>query len=50
MQGTELVVTAPLCFTSGSFYISMKISYPPSAGTSVLVCGQSIIHNHSNSF
>ena len=42
MQGTELVVTVALCFTSGGFHISTKISYPVSAGTSVLVCDQSI--------
>jgi hypothetical protein len=42
MQGTELVVTAPLCLASGDFHISTKISYSASAGTSVLVCGQSI--------
>ncbi len=43
MQGAELVVTSTLCFTSGGFHVSTKISYPASAGTSVLVCGQSII-------
>jgi len=43
MQGTELVVTSTLSLASGSFHISTKISYPASAGTSVLVCGQSII-------
>jgi len=42
MQGTELVVTAPLCLASGDFHISTKISYSASAGTSVLVCDQSI--------
>ena len=42
MQDTELVVTATLCFASGGFHISTKNSYPGSAGTSVLVCGQSI--------
>jgi len=29
MQGTELVVMAALCFTSGGFHISMKIHIPP---------------------
>ena len=43
MQDTELVVTATLCFASGGFHISTKNSYPGSAGTSVLVCGQSFI-------
>jgi hypothetical protein len=43
LQGTELVVTAILSFTSGGFHISMKNSYPASAGTSVLVCGQSTV-------
>ena len=42
MQGTELVVKAILCFASGGFNVSTKNSYPASAGTSVLVCGQSI--------
>jgi len=42
MQDTELVVTATLCFASGGFHISTKNSYPGSAGTSVLVCGQSV--------
>ena len=50
MQDTELVVTAALCIAGGGFHISTKDSYPGSAGTSVLVCGQSIIHNHFNSF
>ncbi len=31
-----------LCFASGCFHISTKNSYPASAGTSVLVCGQSV--------
>jgi len=42
MQGTELVVTATLCFTSGGFHISTKNSNPASAGKYVLVCGQSV--------
>jgi len=42
MQDTELVVTVILCIASGGFHISTKNSYPASAGTSVLVCGQSI--------
>jgi len=42
MQDTELVVTVTLCFASGGFHISTKNSNPASAGTSVLVCGQSI--------
>ncbi len=46
MQNTELVVTATLCFASGGFHISAKNSCPGSAGTSVLVCGQYIIHNY----
>jgi hypothetical protein len=50
MQETELAVTAALCSASGSFHISKKISYPASAGKSVLVCGQSIIHNYFNFF
>ncbi len=48
MQDTELVVTAALCFASGDFHISTDNSYPASAGTRVLVCGQSIIHNYLN--
>ncbi len=43
MQDTELVVMATLCFASGGFHISTKNSYPGSAGTSVLVCGQSMV-------
>ena len=43
MQDTELVVTAALCSESGGFHISAKNSYPASAGTAVLVCGQSIV-------
>ena len=43
MQDTELVVTAALCFAGGGFHISTKNSYPSSAGTSVLVCGQSMV-------
>ena len=43
MQDTKLVVTATLCFASGYYYISTKNSYPASAGTSVLVCSQSIV-------
>jgi hypothetical protein len=43
MQDTELVVTATLCFASGDFHISTDNSYPASAGTRVLVCGQNII-------
>jgi len=43
MQNTELVVTAILSFTSGGFHVSMKNSYPASAGPSVLVCGQGMI-------
>ena len=43
MQDTELVVTATLCSASGGFHISTKNSYPGSSGTSVLVCGQSIV-------
>ena len=42
MQDTELVVTATLCFASGGFHISTINSCPASAGTSVLVCGQSV--------
>ena len=44
MQNTELVVTATLCSASGGFHISTKISYPASAGTGVLVCGQNLIN------
>ncbi len=43
LQGIELVVTAILSFTSGGFHISTESSYPGSAGTSVLVCGQSTV-------
>ncbi len=43
MQDTELVVTATLCIASGGFHISTKNSCPASAGTSVLVCGQSMV-------
>jgi hypothetical protein len=48
MQGTALVIKASLCLASVGFYISNKNSYPDFI--SVLVCGQSIIYNHSNSF
>ncbi len=50
MQDTELVVTATLCFASGDFHISTDNSYPASAVTRVLVCGQSIIHNYFLTF
>jgi len=50
MQDTELVVRLALCFASGGFYISTKNSCPRSVGTSVLVCGQSMIHNHLTLF
>ena len=50
MKETELVVTATLCSAGGGFHISKEISYPASAETSVLVCGQSIIHNYFNFF
>ena len=43
MQDTELVITAILCLAGGGFHISTKDSYPGSAGTSVLVCGQSTV-------
>ncbi len=43
MQDTELVVTATLCSASVGFHISAKNSYPGSAGTGVLVCGQNLI-------
>jgi len=42
MQDTELVIKATLCIAGGGFHISTKDSYPGSAGTNVLVCGQSI--------
>ena len=48
MQDTELVVTATLCFASGDFHISTDNQYPASAGTRVLVCGQSVIDNYFN--
>jgi len=48
MQDTELVIMAALCIASGDFHISTGNSYTASAGTSVLVCGQSIIHNYFN--
>jgi hypothetical protein len=41
MQNAELVVTAVMCFANGGFHISTKNSNPTSAGTLVLVCGQS---------
>jgi len=44
MQDTELVVTAALCSAGGGFHISAKNSYPASAGTGVLVCGQNLIN------
>ena len=50
MQNTELIVTAALCLAGEDFHISMKNSGPTFAGTGVLVCGQSIVHNHFNSF
>jgi hypothetical protein len=43
MQDTELVVTAALCIAGEGFHISTKNSYPGSSGTSVLVCGQSMV-------
>jgi hypothetical protein len=45
MQGTESVVKANVCFAVGGVDISSINSYPASAGTSVLVCGQNINHN-----
>jgi hypothetical protein len=42
MRGIEFQVRT-MCFANGGFHISTKISYPASAGTSVLVCGQSIV-------
>ncbi len=42
MQDTEVVVTVTLCLASGGFNVSTKNSCPASAGTSVLVCAQSI--------
>ena len=42
MQGTELVVKANVCLAKGGVRISAKNSYPASAGTSVLLCGQSV--------
>ncbi len=50
MSGTELVVTATLCFASGVFRISTNNSYSASVGTRVLVCGQSVICNYFNFF
>ncbi len=50
MQNTELVVTAALCLAGEDFHISMKNSGHAFAGTGVLVCGQSIIHNYLNLF
>ena len=43
VPGTELVGTATLCFASGDFHISTNNSYPASARTRVLVCGQSTV-------
>ncbi len=52
MLGTELVVTATLCFASADSYMSINSSYiadnPREVG--ILVCGQSIINNCFNSF
>jgi len=50
MSGTELVVTAALCFASADFHISTNNSYPASARTRALVCGQSVISNYFNFF
>jgi len=50
MQGAELVVMAVLCLASGGFHISTKNSYPDSAGTFVLVCGQNLIRTYFNPF
>jgi len=46
MQNTELVVTTTLCLASGGPHISTENSNIVSAGTSALVCGQSMIHNY----
>jgi len=48
MQYAELVIMTTLWFVSRDFHISTDNSYPASAGTRVLVCGQSIIHNYLN--
>ncbi len=52
MLGTELVVTAALCFTSADSYISINSSYIADNPREVviLVCGQSIISNYFNFF
>jgi len=42
MRGIEFQVRT-LSFASGGFHISMKNSYPASAGASVLVCGQRMV-------
>jgi len=42
MRGTEFQVRT-LSFASGGFHISTKNSYPGSSGTSVVVCGQSMV-------
>ena len=52
MLGTELVVTAALCFASADSYMSINSSYiadnPREGG--ILVCGQSVISNYLNFF
>ena len=52
MLGTELVVTATLCFASADSYMSINSSYiadnPREVGT--LVCSQSVISNYINFF
>ncbi len=50
MQGTELVTKSTVFFANGGFNISAKNSYPASAGTSVLVCGQGTLSYYCNSF
>jgi len=50
MQATELVIKATVCFSKGGVNTSTINSYPTSVGMSVLVRGQSIIHNYFNYF
>jgi hypothetical protein len=50
MQNIELFVSAALCIAGEVFDSSTKNSNPASVAIIVMVCGQSIIHNHFNSF
>ncbi len=52
MLGTELVVTATLCFASADSYMSINSSYVEDnhRAVGILVCGQSVISNYFNFF